>query len=244
MTAALQAVGDVGMSQLIKDLEASQRPRERLLEHGAGALSERELIAVLLRTGRPGSSVLDEAADLLQEAGDLTQLARWPVSQLKDRPGMGDAKATTLAAALELGRRLARGGLRRAHRLDQPRAAAEFLVAQLVGERNELFGFLSLDARHRLLHQRPLVNGTRNQAPVDPAELFRLALLDHAAEVLLYHNHPSGEPEPSRDDLMLTRRLVEAGLLLGVPVVDHLVVAGTAWTSLRQTHPGLFTPTS
>jgi len=224
----------------IREMEPSQRPRERLLEHGPQVLSDAELLAILLRTGGPDADVVSTAHALLTERGGLAGLAGIEVRELLARPGLGPAKASTIAAALELGRRLARSDLKRADRLDQPAAAGEFLARRLRGEGREVFGFFSLDARHRFLHEHLLSLGTRDQAPVDPAELFRRALLDHAAEVLAFHNHPSGDLDPSRDDLELTRRLVAAGRTVGVPVVDHLVVAGCRWLSLRVSHPELF----
>jgi DNA repair protein RadC len=114
-------------------------------------------------------------------------------------------------------------------------------VSRLARERCEVFGFVSLDARHRFINASELTRGTRNQAPVDPAELFRRALLDDASGVLAFHNHPSGELDPSRDDLGLTRRLVEAGRLLAIPLHDHLIIGGSRWTSLRSLQPRLFT---
>jgi DNA repair protein RadC len=222
-------------------MEPSQRPRERLLESGAAVLSDAELIGVLLRTGSRGSSAVDEAHDLLHETGGLLHVARMGVPELTRRRGLGPAKAATLLAAFELGKRVLRQNLRDGPRLVSPAAAGEFLVSRLAGERCEVFGFVSLDSRHRFLGVCDLTRGTRNQAPVDPAELFRRALLDDAVGVLAFHNHPSGDAQPSRDDLGLTRRLAEAGRLLGVSVHDHLIIAGSRWLSLRSLQPKLFT---
>ena len=224
----------------IREMEPSQRPRERLVEHGATVLSDAELVAVLLRTGRQGRGAVGAAHDLLRTAGGLVELARMEVAELTTRPGIGPAKAASLAAALELGRRVARAEFRQAERLHDPAVAGEFLVHYLKTERREVFGCIALDASHRFLADHELSKGTRNQAPVEPAELFRKALLDGAAGVLAFHNHPSGELAPSRDDLALTRRLAEAGAVLGVPLLDHLVVAGARWLSLRTSHPELF----
>ena len=229
------------MTQCIREMEPSQRPRERLLEHGPEVLSDAELVAVLLRTGQPGVNAVRAAHELLADWGGLAGMASVQVRELLSRPGIGPAKAGTVAAALELGRRLARSELKRARRLDQPATAGAYLARHLRGARREIFGFLSLDVRHRFVNDHRLSLGTRDQAPVDPAELFRCALLDDAAEVLVFHNHPSGDLDPSRDDLELTRRLVAAGAAIGVPVVDHVVVAGSGWLSLRVSHPELFT---
>ncbi len=228
------------MTQYIREMEPSQRPRERLLEYGARSLSDAELIAVLMRTGRRGRGAVVEAHSLLADAGGLAGVARLDFRELVARPGLGPAKASALLAAIELGQRFAKAEMRTAERLDQPEIAGEFLVSRLRSESREVFGFLSLDGRHRFLAIHELTLGTRTQAPVDGAELFRLALLDRATGVLLFHNHPSGELEPSRDDLELTRRLAMGGQLVGVSVHDHLIVAGGRWLSLRTARADIF----
>jgi DNA repair protein RadC len=221
-------------------MEPSQRPRERLLDFGPKALSDSELIAVLLRTGRRGRGAVDTAQDLLAEVGGLASLARMQVAELTRRPGFGPAKAATLVAALELGHRLTGAELRQGARLDQPEAVARYLVQRLQGNRREVFGFLGLDGRHRLIGCHELTLGTRTQTPVDPAELFRAAVLADASGLVVFHNHPSGDLEPSRDDLALTKRIARAGEVVGIKILDHIIVAGARWLSLRQAHPGLF----
>ena len=230
------------MNMRICDIEPSQRPRERLLAHGPRVLTDAELLAVLLRTGRRGHSAIDLAQELLQMEGGLAGLARAGAQSLAARPGLGPAKAATLAAALELAHRLATAELSRRDRLDRPEAVGAFLVQHLAHHRREVFGFLSLDGRHGLIRVHDLSNGTRRTAPVDSGELFRIAVLDGASGLVLYHNHPSGTLDPSRDDLELTKRLVSGGALIGADVLDHLIVAGTRWLSLRTVHPGLFAP--
>ncbi|NOZ79524.1 MAG: DNA repair protein RadC [Acidobacteria bacterium] len=228
------------MNMRIRDIEPSQRPRERLLAHGPRVLSDAELLAVLLRTGRRGQSAIDVARQMLQEEGGLAGLARAGARSLAARPGLGPAKAATLAAALELAHRLASAELTRRERLDRPEAVGGYLVQHLAHHRREVFGFVSLDGRHGLIRVHDLSNGTRRTAPVDTGELFREAVLDGASGMVLYHNHPSGTLDPSRDDLELTKRLVAGGALIGVDVLDHLIVAGARWLSLRTTHPGVF----
>lgn len=229
------------MVRTMREMEASQRPRERLLGSGPAVLSDAELIAVLLRSGRRDHGALDEAHRLLHDAGGLIHVARMDVRELTRRPGVGPAKAATLVAAIELGVRVLRDRLRDGRRLDSPDLAGDYLVTRLAPERREIFGFLSLDGRHRVIRVHEVSLGTRTQAPVDPAEVFRRALLDDAAGMVVFHNHPSGELEPSRDDLGLTRRLVDGGSVLGVPVHDHLIVAGGRWLSMRSVRPRLFT---
>jgi DNA repair protein RadC len=161
-------------------------------------------------------------------------------AELMARPGVGPAKAAAVCAAMELGRRMASSELRSAERLEDPDAAGGYLARLLRHERQEVFGCLCLDGRHRLLRRHELTRGTRTQAPVDPGEVYRRALLDHAAGLLVFHNHPSGDPAPSVDDLELTRRLANAGETVGIRLLDHLVVAGNRWLSLRRVRPEVF----
>lgn len=228
------------MVQFIRELVPSSRPRERLLEFGPVVLSDAELLAVLMRTGRRGRGAVVEANALLVSAGGLPELARWSAAELLGVSGIGPAKAATILASLELGHRIARTRLRESEILGDPEVVGEYLVRRLQVERREVFGFLTVDGRHRLIRSHDHSLGTRTQAPVDPADLFRKALSDGAAGVLLYHNHPSGQLEPSRDDLDLTRRLVRAGDVVGVAVYDHVIVGCGQWLSLRRSRPGLF----
>jgi DNA repair protein RadC len=228
------------MTQCMREMEPSQRPRERLHEFGARSLSDAELLAVLMRTGRRGRSAVVEANSLLADAGGLAEVARLDFRELSARPGLGPAKVASLLAAIELGQRFAKAEMRTAERLDQPQIAGEFLVSRMQRENREVFGFVGLDGRHRYLSMHELSLGTRTQAPVDGGELFRLALLDRASGVLLFHNHPSGDLEPSRDDLDLTRRLVMGGQLVGVTVHDHLIIGSGRWLSLRSARAEIF----
>lgn len=228
------------MVQFIRELEPSSRPRERLIEFGPAVLSDAELLAVLMRTGKRGRGAVVEANALLVSAGGLPELARWSAAELLGVDGIGPAKAATLLASLELGHRVARSRLREAEVLGDPAVVGEYLLRRLQVERREVFGFLTVDGRHRLIRSHEHSLGTRTQAPVDPADLFRKALGDGAAGVLLFHNHPSGQLEPSRDDIDLTRRLVRAGEVVGVAVWDHMIVGCGQWLSLRRSRPGIF----
>jgi DNA repair protein RadC len=218
----------------VADLPTDERPREKLLAKGAASLSDAELLAVLLRTGRHGEPVLDLARAWLAEAGGLGALAALDVEELRRRPGVKAAKAAVVAAALELGRRLARQGIEARSLLDRPEAAAEFLTRCFAHERVEVFGCLCLDSRHRLLREHLLHRGGRTHAEVEPGEVFRAAIADNANAVILWHTHPSGDPVPSDDDLNLTRQLVNAGKVLNIRVLDHLVIARGGFVSMRQ----------
>ncbi|MBI4916397.1 MAG: DNA repair protein RadC [Acidobacteria bacterium] len=218
----------------VAELLPEERPREKLLSRGAGALSDVELLAVLLRTGIRGEPVLEYSRRWLEEAGGLTGLAALDAAELQVRPGIGAAKSAELAAALELGRRLAYSRLEDRPLLDRPELVADYIVQRHGRERVEVFGVLCLDARHRLVRDLVLHRGARTHTTVEPSEVFRRGITEGANGVIVWHTHPSGDPSPSEDDLDLTRRLVQAGKLLSIAVLDHLVVAGGGFVSLRQ----------
>jgi DNA repair protein RadC len=218
----------------VAELPGAERPREKLLARGAGALSDAELVAVLLRTGRAGEDVLELAKGWLAEAGGLHRLAALEPQQLMRRPGVGPAKGLVLAAALELGRRLAHRDLAAQPVYDRPEAVARWVQRAFGQEAVEVFGCLTLDVRHRLVREHVLHRGLRDQAAVEPATVFKAAVADDAHAVILWHTHPSGDPTPSSDDEELTRRLVDAGALLRIRVLDHVVVGQGGWVSLRE----------
>jgi DNA repair protein RadC len=218
----------------VSELSRVERPREKLVEKGPEALSDAELLAVLLRTGVSGTDVLAMAQQWLDETGGLESLARADPRQIMSRKGVGLAKGTVVAAALELGRRLAKRSLAEQQLLDRPEAAVDYLTLRYGHQRVEVFGTLTLDVRHRLLRVHELHRGARAHADIEPAEVFNSAIVDNAHAVILWHTHPSGDPTPSGDDEALTRRLADAGRLLGIAVLDHLVVASGGFASLRQ----------
>ena len=218
----------------VAELAQEERPREKLLEKGPETLSDAELVAVLLRTGFAGTDVLALAEQWLAEAGGLDGLAASDRRAILQRKGIGPAKGSVVAAALELGRRLARLTLVREPLLDRPEVVADYLARSFGSARVEQFGAITLDARNRLLRVHELHRGGRSHADVEPSEVFHNAILDNAHAVILWHTHPSGDPAPSEDDVTLTRRLADAGRLLNVPVLDHVIVARSAFVSLRQ----------
>jgi len=224
----------------LSKISEEQRPRERLLRKGASALTVEELLAILLRTGPKGSDVLAMADSLLKEAGSLENLSRRSPAELLKFAGIGPAKACTLAAALELGVRLAEEGLKVGRHLNRPEDSGEYLVRIFRNQRQEAFGCIFLDRRNRILQYRVLSRGTRDASPVDQADLFRRALLIDASRLILFHNHPSGNPEASADDRAITRQIINGGTLLGLDVLDHLILAGPRWISLRDMWPDLF----
>lgn len=215
------------------ELPLPERPRERLLSRGAGALTDEELLAVLLGTGSAGRGVLETARGLLGRGGLHGLLARGGAATDLEA-GIGAAKAARILAAVEIARRVLKGDLAERDLVSDPEAAARYLAASLAGEAREVMGVLLLDAKNRLLEDFVVFRGTVSSAAVAPSPILRAAVLAGASGLVLYHNHPSGDPSPSPEDRATTRRLVEAGRAVGVEVRDHLVVARGAWLSFRQ----------
>lgn len=211
-----------------------ERPREKLLERGPAALSDEELVALLLGTGTPGRPVLEMARELLSAGGLGGLLSRGAAGLTTLVPGIGPAKAARLAAVSEIALRLLKQRLSDRDLVADPESAADYLRLTLGGESQEVMGALLLDAKNRLLADAPVFRGTSTAAAVLPASVFRAAVLHGAVSVVLYHNHPSGDPSPSADDRATTGRFVEAGRALGVEVRDHLVVGRTGWVSFRR----------
>lgn len=220
---------------MIRELPEGERPRERLLESGGRSLSDSELLAVLLRTGRAGVSVLQLAMDLLREHGGLSGLLSATPHSLR-RSGIGPAKAASLLAALEISRRLVREErLDRERPLARAEDAAWYLSIHYQSCDQEVMGALFLDARHRLLGERELFRGTINRMAVEPREILKECLQRGAVAIYLFHTHPSGDPSPSGADVVFTNRMIEAAEIIGIRLVDHVVVgAGGKWTSIRQ----------
>jgi DNA repair protein RadC len=209
-------------------------PRERLASLGAEALSDAELVTLLLRTGAAGLSARDLAQALLRRHGGLRGLARAPLADLREQPGVAAAKAATLLAAFELGRRVASQRLRRGDPIRGPADVHRHFQPLLRDAPHERFLVLLLDGRHRVIRSVLTSQGTLTASLVHPREVFAPALREPAAAVILVHNHPSGDPTPSREDREITLRLAAAGDLLGIPVLDHVVIAEQGFTSLRE----------
>jgi len=208
----------------ISDWPASERPREKLLQKGAAALSDAELLAIFLRTGVKGKSAVDLARELLHRFGGLRPLLEASEEQFCAALGLGQAKYVQLQAVMEMSRRHLAAQLERGSALENPQAVRQYLAAQLRHESREVFACLLLDNRHRVIRYQPLFYGTINAASVYPREVVALALEQGAAALILAHNHPSGVAEPSLADRQITDRLVQALGLVEVRVLDHLVI--------------------
>jgi len=210
------------------------RPRERMGALGAQALSEAELLALLLRTGSRGLDAGALASRLLSDAGGLALLADRPLDALCAVPGLGPAKAAGLLAAVELGRRLAGRRLRPGDAIRGPADVHRHFHQRLRDARREHFMVLLLDGRQRVMSESQVSQGTLTASLVHPREVFRTAVQAAAAAIVLVHNHPSGDPSPSLEDREVTHRLVAAGDVLGIRVVDHVVVADSGFYSFKD----------
>jgi DNA repair protein RadC len=218
----------------MKFVAPHDRPREKLERVGVGSLGDNELLAIVLGHGAPRAGALDLANAALDAVGGLHGLARATVDDLRQVPGIGSARAAQLIAAVEMGRRTLVRGRRERPQIVTPRDAAELLVPQFGTRSVEHFGVVLLDTKHRVLRLTLLSVGTLDASIVHPREVFREATRGGAAAIVLFHNHPSGDPMPSEDDVKLTLRLVHAGELMGIDVIDHVIIAESRFCSLRE----------
>lgn len=227
-------------SSRLKDQPAGERPRERLVEHGAAALSAAELIAILVRTGLQGTNALDIGKQLVQKFGSLGAMARASVDDLQCIRGIGRDKAVTLVAAFTLGSKIAEELQRESPVLDNPEAIADLLREQNRLKEVETFQILLLNTRRRLIRVEQVSQGLLDTILVHPREVFRAAIAARAAAVVLVHNHPSGDPTPSDADIKVTRDLIRAGQLLKIEVLDHVILGRATmdrakdYSSLRE----------
>lgn len=219
---------------LIRDLPIGERPRERLIRAGEGALSTSELLAIILRTGTGGESVLDMASRLLSYYGGLAGLARASFAELEAERGMGEAKTSQLKAAIELGRRMLLSSPEDRFLVRSPSDVAQLLMSEMAHLQQEHFQVLYLDTRNRLLGSETVYVGSLNASHIRVAEVFRDAVKRNCAAIIVAHNHPSGDPTPSPEDVEVTRQLVAAGNLLDIEVLDHLIIGQQRFVSLRE----------
>ncbi|HEY9815496.1 MAG TPA: DNA repair protein RadC [Candidatus Obscuribacterales bacterium] len=228
----------------VTDLPSSERPRERLMLHGAKSLSTAELIAILLGTGQGpgklsavglGQHILHKMSEHQRDA--LTVLRDITASELMQIQGVGPAKATTILAAIELGKRVLHSRPSDRPIVDDPAIAASILSPDLMWQSQERFAVVLLDVKNRLIGTQVITIGTATETLAHPREIFREVIRQGATRLIVAHNHPSGSVDPSPEDLYLTRQLLEAGQLLGVPLLDHLILGNGTHASLRQLTP-------
>jgi len=223
---------------LIRDLPATERPRERLRDYGAGSLSTGELLAIVLRTGASRESVLALASRLLSRYGGLVGLARAGFGELCQERGLGEAKAAQLKAAFELGRRLASAQPEERAAVRSPQDVANLLLPEMGLLEQEELRVVLLNTRNQVLGVHTVYRGSVNTSLVRVGELFREAVRQNCPALVLVHNHPSGDPAPSADDVAMTKQALEAGRLLNIDVLDHLVIAQQRFVSLKERRLG------
>jgi len=218
----------------IKDLEEAERPRERLAKNGPQALSNAELIAILLRVGVSGESAVQVGQRLLNKLGGLQGIHKAGFAEVCAQHGIGPAKAAQLKAAIELGRRLAVESPEERPTIHSPGDAAQLVMYEMGALEQEELRVLLLDMRNRVDKILTVYKGSLNSSQVRVGEIFKEAIRANAAAIILIHNHPSGDPSPSPDDVALTRAVVQAGRLLDVGVLDHLVIGKGRFVSLKE----------
>ena len=218
----------------ITDLAADERPRERLAKLGPQALSSAELLAILLRVGVTGENAVQVGQRLLQDFGGLTGLHKASFDQVRAQHGIGEAKAAQIKAAIELGRRLTLEAPDERPAINSPAEAAALVQYEMSGLEQEHLRVILLDTRNRVLDIVEIYRGSVNSSQVHIGEVFKPAIRRNAPAIIVVHNHPSGDPTPSPDDVAVTRAILQAGKLLDIDVLDHMVIGQGRWVSLKE----------
>lgn len=216
----------------IKDIPKLERPREKLIKKGPKALKKEELLAIILRTGLKGRNAIEIANDILIKYGNKKLLLA-TYQELRNIKGVGSTKAVEILAALEFGSRLFKEKPEQEIYIHTPEDTIK-IVNNIRNNKKENFVALYLDARNKLIHQETVSIGSLNSSIVHPREVFEPAIQNLAAQIILVHNHPSGSPEPSTEDLAITKRLVESGKILGIEITDHIIVAKNGFISFKE----------
>ncbi|RSL32272.1 JAB domain-containing protein [Salibacterium salarium] len=221
-------------STMIKNVPVSERPREKMIKNGPECLSNQELLAVLLRTGSKHESVLQLSQRVLYDFDGLHLLKEATVEELQKIKGIGQAKALELRAALELGRRIYTYQEGEKYVIRSPEDVSSYVMEDMRFLTQEHFVILCLNTKNQVIHRQTLFIGSLNSSIVHPRELFKEALRRSAASVICLHNHPSGDPAPSNEDIEVTKRLIECGHLLGIEVLDHIIIGDRKFSSLKE----------
>lgn len=221
-------------TMMIRDVHSADRPRERLINQGATSLSNQELIAIMLRTGTRQESVLHLANRVLHHFEQIQQMKDASIEELTSINGIGQAKAVQLLAAVELGRRLSSKQTDAKYTIRSPKDAASYLMADMTSLKQEHFVVLFLNIKNQVLHRQTIFVGSLNASIVHPREIFREAVRRSAASIVCAHNHPSGNTAPSPEDIAVTKRLMEAGSIVGIELLDHLIIGDHQFISLNE----------
>lgn len=219
----------------VKDLPYDDRPREKLLMRGVQSLTDAELIAILLRTGKKGKSVIEIARELIEKNGNLSNLASKSLAAITKVSGIGNDKAATLLAAFEISRRVSvQSKWFSDKKITTPQDAADIFIPLLRDEMREHFIVVCLNTSNKIIKYETISIGNLSSSIVHPREVFKAAIDNNAKNIILIHNHPSGNTEPSNEDIMITKKLCESGKILDIPVFDHLIIAGNNYTSFVE----------
>lgn len=224
--------------QSIREMPSEDRPREKLVKFGSQSLTDSELLAIVLRTGVQGENVIALSQRLVRDHGGLTGLSRIPIAELCKLHGLGEAKATQLKAALEIGRRLLLADPEQRLQIRTPADLANPLMLEMAGLEQEHLKLISLDTKNRVLKFQTVYVGTINSSRIRIAEIFREAIRQNAAAIIVAHNHPSGDPTPSSEDVRVTEDMIRAGELLEIDLLDHLIIGHQRFVSLREKRLG------
>jgi len=223
---------------MVKDVPLAERPRERLLQVGASSLSNAELLAILLRTGSSNESVLHLAQKILAELETLHNLHDVTIEELTKIKGIGPAKAVQIKAAIELGKRIVLQSSIDRVSIRSPKDVAHYIMEEMRYLKQEHFIALLLNTKNQIIGKETITVGTLNSSLVHPREVFKPAIKKSSSAIIIAHNHPSGDPTPSKEDIDVTHRLINAGELIGIDVLDHIVIGDNAYISLKE--KGLF----
>lgn len=219
---------------MMREVHAADRPRERLMAQGATSLSNQELIAILLRTGTKQESVLHLANRVLLYFEQIHHLKDATIEEITSIKGIGQAKAVQILAAVELGRRLSSKQTDTKYTIRSPKDAANYLMADMTSLKQEHFVVLFLNIKNQVMHKQTIFVGSLNASIVHPREIFREAVRRSSASIVCAHNHPSGNPSPSPEDIAVTKRLMEAGSIIGIELLDHIIIGDHQFISLNE----------
>lgn len=232
--------GEPEFNYRISDMAEDDKPRERLAKQGSEALNNGELIAILLRTGVKGKNAIQIANNLLFKYKGLRGIYRAPFSELRGEFGLGLAKAATIKAAIELGHRLSLESPEEKRSISSPKDAADLLLHSMGGLEQEEFRIMLLDRRNKLITTETLYRGSVSSSQIRIAEVFKEGVRKNCSAIILFHNHPSGDPDPSNDDISVTRGIIQAGKILEIEVLDHIIIGNNCWYSMKE-HGVVFT---